>query len=731
MAFQSSPPVPLVGGLDVVTPPMLIPPGRVIQSQNYEPVQRGYQRMDGYERFDGQPRPSLSSYWVMYFTTGTVALAIGNIVTGATSGATGKVLQLSVLSSGTYGGGNAVGYCVLTVVSGVFVAGENLQVAAATTCVATSFTGGVSPGPNGVAIEKAAPNDALDMTYIQSAVTTARALILATPGSGNVLGTHCLNGVKFSFRNNLGGSACDMYKSTAAGWVKVSLGLSVAFTLGTTGYTPKIGDTLTGATSAATAVITAIAITSGLGIWGAGATGNFIFASQTGNFGAEQLNIGAHANVATIAGNSAAQTLGASGRFDCMNHNFTGSAGTLKMYGCNGAGLGFEFDGTTFVSIVTGMAVDRPQKVSVYKNQLFFTFAGGSLQNSGPGTPYTWTIVTGANEIAVGDTITSISKSYVDSLTVIGNEKIQSLGGNTVADFVFTDVTTEAGGQEWTCQLVDGPIYVDERGIRSIATTPAYGNFNIGTLSQLIQPIFQTKVASGYAPIASCVVRAKDQYRVFYSDNSVIVAYFSKTNQAEPVVVQPGGWPVPHQIPTMMTLQLSHNITCACSVDDTSQTAGGDTTLLGSDTGMVYEMDRGTSHDGLPIEAFFQLPWYYGQGPNSAGTPTVRKAWKKTTVELDASPTANIYVSAEFSYGDPDVVPAGELSFAVQGGGGVWDISKWNQFFWSQPQVGRATAATQGVGTNISISIYSNTIWDDPHTIHGVTYGYAPRGPER
>lgn len=729
MSYMSSPPIAMNGGLDLETPPMAIPVGRLIAAKNYEPTQRGYMRMDGYERFDGRPKPSQSSYWLLYFSTGTAALAVGNVLTGATSGATGKVLELSVLTSGSYGGGNAVGYAVLTVVSGVFVAGENLQVAAVTKCVAASFIGGVLPSTNGVAIEQSAPTDTLNTTYLRDAITTARALIAAVPGAGNILGVWAYSGVKYAFRNNVGVTAADMYKSTAAGWVKVALGRSLTFTGGTTGYTPAIGDTITGATSGATAVLTGIAITSGLGIWGAAATGAFIFASQTGNFVAENLNIGAHLTVAAIAADSVAQTLGVSGRFDFVNHNFKGNAGSLKMYGCNGAGKGFEFDGTTFISITTGMTLDRPQKVSVYKNQLFFSFDGGSLQNSGPGTPYTWTIVTGANEIGVGDNIKALSQSFVDSLIVFGDNKIQQLTGSSVSDFTFTDVTTSAGGQEWTAQLVEGPIYIDERGIRLIATTPSYGNFNIGTLSQLVAPLIQEKIAAGYYPIASCVVRGKDQYRVFYSDNSVLVAYFSKTNDGDTVAAN--GYSVQRQLPTIMPLALSHTVTCACSCDDSAGTVGTDITLFGSDTGMVYEMDRGTSHDGGEVEAYFQTPWYFGQSAQSAGTPTMRKAWKKTTLELDADPTANIYVTAEYSYGDPDNIPGASLSFAVAGGGGVWDISLWNRFLWSQPQVGRASAATQGVGTNISISVYSNVIWDAPHTIHGMSFGFAPRGQER
>ena len=49
----------LDGGLDLNTPPILSPPGRLQDCQNFEVAySTGYRRMDGYERFDGGFSPS-------------------------------------------------------------------------------------------------------------------------------------------------------------------------------------------------------------------------------------------------------------------------------------------------------------------------------------------------------------------------------------------------------------------------------------------------------------------------------------------------------------------------------------------------------------------------------------------------------------------------------------------------------------------------------------------------
>ena len=79
-------------------------------------------------------------------------------------------------------------------------------------------------------------------------------------------------------------------------------GKQLPFTSGGT-YIPSVGETITGATSGATGVVSDIQVTSGKWISG-DAAGKFTLSSQTGTFVSENLNIGGHSNIATISGNS-------------------------------------------------------------------------------------------------------------------------------------------------------------------------------------------------------------------------------------------------------------------------------------------------------------------------------------------------------------------------------------------------------------------------------------------
>ena len=74
---------------------------------------------------------------------------------------------------------------------------------------------------------------------------------------------------------------------------------TLAFTSGGT-YVIAVGDTITGATSGATASVGVVTVSSGS--WAGGdAAGNLTLRRLTGTFQAENLNVGANSNVATIA----------------------------------------------------------------------------------------------------------------------------------------------------------------------------------------------------------------------------------------------------------------------------------------------------------------------------------------------------------------------------------------------------------------------------------------------
>lgn len=136
---------PLTGGLDLVTPPLSMKPGRLILCKNYEQsLLGGYTRIEGFERVDGRPLPSEASYWTLNFDTGgPAALVEGMRCVGETSGARGEVLSV-ILSSGSWAGNDAAGEVILYNVSGVFSDNEVIAITGTDPGFDQGFSGGFS-----------------------------------------------------------------------------------------------------------------------------------------------------------------------------------------------------------------------------------------------------------------------------------------------------------------------------------------------------------------------------------------------------------------------------------------------------------------------------------------------------------------------------------------------------------------------------------------------------------
>lgn len=661
--------VKLGGGLDLVSPALSIRPGFALDAVNYEPgVYGGYKRIDGYERYDGRTSPSAGTYYYTTYTPTTTAPAVGDTLTQG--GVTAVVAYV------------ATGVLALTKVAGG-------------TLASGAYTGGGGGTFDMTPLARGFSDGYTDAVALNAAADIYRADIAAVPGSGSILGVWIYNGTVYAFRNNAGGTAAVMHKATASGWSSVALGREVAFTSGGT-YEIVEGNTITGAISGATAVITRVVLRSGS--WAAGtAAGYLVFASQTGTFQAEDLNVGATLNVATIAGNSSAITLSPSGRYEFVNHNFSGATNTFRMYGCDGVNTAFEFDGTVFVKIRTGMTTDTPNYIAAHKKKLFLSFRA-SLQLSGDGTPYQWTVLSGASEIGMGEDITGLLVQPGDVLAVFTRNSIKQLVGSTTSDFVLSELAPETGAIGRTAQNIGVAYCLDDRGITQITRTQAYGNFNHATVSRLAQPVIDTLRSK---VVASTVYRARNQYRLYANDGTGVI-----------MTVEGGN------VVGITKLEYPFNVNCACSGEDST---GKDVVFLGSDDGYVYQADKGSSFDGADIEAFLRPAF------NNSRSPRIRKRYRKAVLEMSATGYASIRVQPEFSYGDSDIGTHATQTETVQGSGGYYDFSQYENIFYDAQVVSSPEFSISGTGTNAAILFYSKSDIDLGHELQGYLLHHTPR----
>lgn len=383
-------------------------------------------------------------------------------------------------------------------------------------------------------------------------------------------------------------------------------------------------------------------------------------------------------------------TLAPDGKYDFATHNFTGSSATEKMYGADGKNKAFQFDGSTFTQLTTGMSDDKPTHVGVHKNHLFLSFAGGSLQHSGIGDPTSWTLSTGAGELGIGTEITNIESMRGDALVVAAESTVSILYGSSSADWNLKSFSTEMGVIPQTAELIDSQlVWFNGSVVTSLQATQTYGDFSTASLSTAIAPFISDTRASQV--VASSINYKKSQYRLFFSDKTVVVATI--VNNA---VI---GW---------TTWLLDHTPSALSEK------------YMGCTDGSVMKLDDGDSFAGGKIKSFLRLPF------NAMSTPHRKKRFRKLVLELESGSTATLNMSADYDYGAGSSTTSNEV--VVTGSGGLWDVATWGAFSWSSTVVSETHAGLSGSGRTLGVLIYHESSTDPAFTVQGVRVNYSIRG---
>jgi len=667
--------IALNGGLDVVTPPLRKDPGLCILAQNFEQATNGgYRRIAGYERYDGHARPSDASYTVIACTFSDT-ISSGDTVVGGTSAATGTAIAITST------------YVVLTKVTGTYQSGEALRVGGVTKATATG-----SPVAGG------APSALLDATYLNLAADVYRSLISAVPGEGRVRGVVQFNDVVYAFRNNTGSTATRIYKSTSSGWSLVTLYNEISFTAGGASQ-PAEGTTLT--QGGVTATIKRVVATTASTTWATNtAAGRLIITTPSGGaFAAGAATIGG-VNV-MLSGASSAITLQPNGSYEFIIENFGGAVNTSRIYGCDGVNRGFEFDGDVYVPITTGMTTDAPSHVRSHMSHLFFAFDASS-QHSSPGTPYIWSVVLGAGEIGVGDAITGYATLPGDqtagALAIMSRNRAHILYGTGTSNWVLTRYRQEMGAYANTVQDIGLTVFLDDRGLMSLATTQKFGNFAANTLSDRVRPRMNELRVSA---TASCISRDLNQYRIFFSSGN---AFYMTVSQGRVLGIMPQLFPDP--------------VRCVWSGE---QSDGAEAIYFGSDDGVVYQMEKGTSFDGDAIEYYFTLAY------NHAGMPRVMKKYRHAMLEVQGSSYVEFQLGYSLGYGTTNIDQPGNQSMTTIFASTYWDAFTWDAFTWDGTTLLPSEIDIGGDAENIAVTIYGSSDMYAPFTVTGAILHYTPR----
>ena len=183
-------------------------------------------------------------------------------------------------------------------------------------------------------------------------------------------------------------------------------------------------------------------------------------------------------------------TLPAGGNYEFVQYNFTGSTDTQRVYGVNGSGLAFEFDGTYLVPIRTGMTTDTPSHIAAHRNYLFLSFRG-SLQMSGIGDPYAWSPVLGRrkSQWATRSALLPFPGDATTKPCRYSAASTRTLYGSSSADFKLATASPTTGAKSGTAQWLGAAYCLSDRGVQQVSQSQAFGDFQFNAVSGLIQPL--------------------------------------------------------------------------------------------------------------------------------------------------------------------------------------------------------------------------------------------------
>ena len=617
-----------------------------------------------------------------------------------------------------------------------------------------------------------------------AAQAALRAAIQPMSGSGPVLGVWFYNGTVYGWRNNAGGTAAVMWRSTPAGWEQVA---TPALNAG--GFFQFVNYNF-------------YAQSSSLRCYGCdGANPAFEF----GGVFNVTLRQRSAANVAQLTTTvpHGLRTNDTVYVYGCGDASFNASAVTVTVvdaynfsYACNGAAVAATADTAgrvcVFAQLTTGMGGGQIRMASRTRASNVVTVTTASPHNLGNGqmVQVNGCADTSFNSTAVAVTVlsaTSFSYANTGANVAVANDAgglIYAAGANLYPQFIAAHAKmlflAYPGGslqfsavgdpKNWSVIWNAGEIGIGssitglasfkgqylavgtQRGISTL-TGAGPSTWNLVEYSPTLATLpYGMSEIGGQVTWLNALGLSGMQTAMFYGDfQSAILSrpvdplYFAQLSQMKFVLVSRqktqlrvffanGSVMLCHfntqaTQPTTMAMSMPQFTTMVCPTNfvcGSNAGVSGDQIYLGDDQGYVYRMDSGTSFDGNPISCVLRLPF------NQFGSPMNKKRFRRVQLEVATqTPIKSLALAQDFDYSD-SLNPQPQTAYPViKAGGAFWDQGSWDTFMWSDNAMGTAVANVDGSGRNMALIINSAEAGTPPYTIQTALISYEERGVQR
>ena len=682
---------PLRGGLNLSASPLEVWPGALRDSSNYfESTKGGYERIAGYERFDGRSKPSEATYYALTFDNWD------NHNTDIVAGTT-----ITVDSTLTF------------YIMAIDTSTSDTLLAYATALVGTIADPYVALDWDGASdltkiIERGAATDSLDETYIEDAWDYYRTQILEVGGTSSApAGVLQINDTVVAFKNDASNNP-KVYKATASGWDEGRIGRVVEISSITS------GPVLTNETIDSTKY-TVMAVCK----WYDPVT----FLEDTAkkwlvirpNTSSDAPLTGANSSSggASFTIDSVIQPISSFGDYiDYSNHNFLSHPDSLAAFIADGKNVPMTYSQQHHVLLPIApdfntLSDTKATHIAVHNEKLMWSTGSGTFNISEPGLPFNYSGSYGAANIGVGDFITAMQSADSEHMIVYTKKGARKLTGTDNTNWAFYDAASNVGSQPRGVQKLDDIYALSTRGVGSLIRTETSGGYAGGSVSTHVQE----RIADLGSKLNCCTtLSTKEQIRWYFNDKSFLM-----------MTVLPSG-------NTAMTAGTSFSFTIgeyALEVKNVSTEVwsdGRERTFFTSSTGHVYEADVGSNFDGSTIYSYLELH------SNHLQSPGMNKSYKKLFFEAEGTNPVTLSLEYKTNYG-AKVYEA--KSMTVEGGRFIYDVGKWDEARFDQAGRARTNASLKGYGFSIGLTIDNDSKYVLPYKLTGYTIDFEMLGRAR
>jgi hypothetical protein len=350
-------------------------------------------------------------------------------------------------------------------------------------------------------------------------------------------------------------------------------------------------------------------------------------------------------------------------RFEIITANYYANSDWVAMYGVDGVGPAWQYDGYYFYNTYTALnkTEDTPTHICYHRNYAVLGYANGQIIVSVPGSPTDFIPEDGSTLYPFGQRITGLLSLNGTALGVFCESSIYALTGDVLLatdnnNAVSQVIAPYSGAIEYAVQDCGIPLFADFRGISTIDATNKYGDFENGRVSFQITPLLVDRVNDRFAFQATSqdisfayAVRSKNQCRFVCKDGMVITVCLPIGDRGYEFTLQK--YVDNQNLDTMLPVAVA--VGTSKSGRDllfgTFQLLPFDDTNIASPNTperevYVYQLDKGTRFDLAPIQHFARLNFMTINDPNAFAT------LRKMRLELLAQHYFNEYVQLQADY---------------------------------------------------------------------------------